>query len=192
MGRSAGPRSGARARGCDRRVRLGRGRTRSLWCRVHVRDGRCGGGGDRAPPLGKARRAWSCARMNALTKIAEFVQSRDLARMPDDRFDRVKRHVVDTWAAQTAGSRIASEAARPQRVDQPPRFALRRSAEASAKAEGRAPRSWFDTLTLSGLAEPLSDLIVSCAQARCTEIDDIHLMSCTTPGSVVVPTAVTF
>src|SRR5690348_6421858 len=28
-----------------------------------------------------------------------------------------------------------------------------------------------------------------CASARLTEADDIHLTSCTTPGSVVVPTA---
>jgi 2-methylcitrate dehydratase PrpD len=32
-------------------------------------------------------------------------------------------------------------------------------------------------------------LACACAATRCTEIDDIHLASCTTPGSVVVPTA---
>src|SRR5437870_11100707 len=37
-------------------------------------------------------------------------------------------------------------------VDQPSRFALRRSAVASAKAEGRAVCSWFDKYILS---EPL-------------------------------------
>src|SRR5262245_37378994 len=31
-----------------------------------------------------------------------------------------------------------------------------------------------------------------CASARLTEADDIHLTSCTTPGSVVVPTALYF
>jgi 2-methylcitrate dehydratase PrpD len=34
-----------------------------------------------------------------------------------------------------------------------------------------------------------SRLLASCACARLTEADDIHLTSCTTPGSVVVPTA---
>ena len=34
-----------------------------------------------------------------------------------------------------------------------------------------------------------SRLVASCACARLTEADDIHLTSCTTPGSVVVPTA---
>ncbi len=32
-------------------------------------------------------------------------------------------------------------------------------------------------------------LACACAATRCTEIDDIHLSSCTTPGSVIVPTA---
>src|SRR5712691_8309188 len=35
-----------------------------------------------------------------------------------------------------------------------------------------------------------SPLVGWCASARLTEADDIHLTSCTTPGSVVVPTAV--
>ena len=33
------------------------------------------------------------------------------------------------------------------------------------------------------------DVLAACAQTRCTEVDDIHLASCTTPGSVVVSTA---
>src|SRR5712691_4659856 len=41
--------------------------------------------------------------------------------------------------------------ARPEPVDQPPRFALRRSAVALAKAEGRADDSWFDGPVLSEL-----------------------------------------
>ncbi|HXP88675.1 MAG TPA: MmgE/PrpD family protein [Bryobacteraceae bacterium] len=32
-------------------------------------------------------------------------------------------------------------------------------------------------------------LACACAATRCTEIDDIHLSSCTTPGSVIVPAA---
>src|SRR5436309_13867088 len=34
-----------------------------------------------------------------------------------------------------------------------------------------------------------SRLVGWCASARLTEADDIHLTSCTTPGSVVIPTA---
>jgi len=91
-------------------------------------------------------------------KIAEFVQGRDLANMPDERLDRVKRHVLDTWAAQIAGSRTDE-----------------------GEAVGRLPDAATDDL--------LGAIVAGCAQARCTEIDDIHLTSCTTPGSVVVSTA---
>src|SRR5439155_15671323 len=35
-----------------------------------------------------------------------------------------------------------------------------------------------------------SPLVGWCACARLTEADDVHLASCTTPGSVVVPTAI--
>ena len=38
---------------------------------------------------------------------------------------------------------------------------------------------------------PLDDVAVRCAITRLTEIDDIHLPSGTTPGSIVVPTAIT-
>jgi 2-methylcitrate dehydratase PrpD len=36
---------------------------------------------------------------------------------------------------------------------------------------------------------PFAPLATTVAAARCTEIDDVHLSSCTTPGSVIVPTA---
>lgn len=42
----------------------------------------------------------------------------------------------------------------------------------------------------AGIGDRIGSLIVAgCADARSTEIDDIHLASCTTPGSVIVPTA---
>jgi 2-methylcitrate dehydratase PrpD len=44
-------------------------------------------------------------------------------------------------------------------------------------------------LAASAGANLASAVLAGCAQTRCTEIDDIHLTSCTTPGSVVVPTA---
>jgi 2-methylcitrate dehydratase PrpD len=40
------------------------------------------------------------------------------------------------------------------------------------------------------VGDPIGSFIIGrCAHARSTEIDDIHLTSCTTPGAVVVPTA---
>ena len=49
-----------------------------------------------------------------------------------------------------SGEALNCRIARPEPVDQPPRFALRRSTVALAKAEGRAQCSWFDKLTTSG------------------------------------------
>ncbi len=37
----------------------------------------------------------------------------------------------------------------------------------------------------------LNQVIVNCAITRLSEIDDIHLASCITPGSVIIPTALT-
>ena len=96
--------------------------------------------------------------MNALTKLAAFVQSRDLEHLPPARLDRLKLHIVDASGARLAGSRTD---------------------------EGEA---------IARLCAAMSDglagaVLAGCAQTRCTEVDDIHLISCTTPGSVVVPTA---
>jgi 2-methylcitrate dehydratase PrpD len=95
--------------------------------------------------------------VNALTRLAEFILSRDLAELPSARFDRVKMHIVDTCGARLAGSRLDE-----------------------GKSIGRVVRATRDRVAGAVLA--------GCAQARCTEIDDIHLTSCTTPGSVIVPT----
>jgi 2-methylcitrate dehydratase PrpD len=96
--------------------------------------------------------------VNALTKLAALVQSRDLEDLPPARLDRLKLHIVDASGARLAGSRTDEGA-----------------------AIARLAASMID-----GLAGPV---LAGCAQTRCTEVDDIHLTSCTTPGSVVVPTA---
>ena len=90
--------------------------------------------------------------------IAEFVQSRELADPPRDRFELLKRHVLDSLGATLAGARTDEGVA-------------------AARAAGAAG----DDL--------IPAIIAGCAQARCTEIDDVHLTSCTTPGAVVVSTA---
>jgi hypothetical protein len=96
--------------------------------------------------------------VKVLTRLAELVQSRDLADLPSARLDRLKLHIVDTLGARLAGS-----------------------CTDEGMAIGRLAASMPDRLAGTVLA--------GCAQARSTEIDDIHLTSCTTPGSVVVPTA---
>jgi len=92
-----------------------------------------------------------------LTTIAQWIQSDDRLQMGPDRFDRAKRHIVDTVGAAIAGARLAAGAA------------------TSALAHSVGDRIG-------------SRIIRECARARATEIDDIHLVSCTTPGAVIVPT----
>lgn len=99
--------------------------------------------------------------MNALTKLAAFVQSHDLEHATLARLDRLKLHVVDAFGARMAGSRTDEGA-----------------------AIARLCASMTDELARAVLG--------GCAQTRCTEVDDIHLVSCTTPGSVVVSTALAF
>jgi 2-methylcitrate dehydratase PrpD len=96
--------------------------------------------------------------MTALTALAEFIQSRELADPPRQRFELLKRHVLLTVGARLAGSQTDEGA-----------------------AAARVAASVRD--------DTLAAVLASCAAARCTEIDDIHLTSCTTPGSVVVTTA---
>ncbi len=96
--------------------------------------------------------------MTAFTALAEFVHSPELADPPRERFELLKRHVLDTVGARLAGSQTDEGAA---------------AARVAASVQD----------------ETLAAVLAWCAQARCTELDDIHLTSCTTPGSVVVSTA---
>lgn len=73
--------------------------------------------------------------------------------------DRVRLHVFDALAAQLAGAAVAE------------------TRDVAAVADAAGAR---------GLA---ADVLRGCVAARCSEIDDIHLASCITPGAVIVPTA---
>jgi len=94
----------------------------------------------------------------AVDSFAAFIQSRDLADPPPERFELLKRHVLNTVGARIAGSRTNE-----------------------GIAAARAAATIKDEL--------IANIIAGCAQTRCTEIDDVHLTSCTTPGAVVVTTA---
>jgi len=58
----------------------------------------------------------------------------------------------------------------------------------SHTAEGSALHRFHDSMP-DGPASPGLDLGTRCAQARLSEIDDIHLASMTTPGGIVIPAA---
>lgn len=61
----------------------------------------------------------------------------------------------------------------------------------AARAAGRCTDEGaaIDRLGASMPDRLQASVLVGCAQVRCTEVDDIHLTSCTTPGSVIVPVA---
>jgi 2-methylcitrate dehydratase PrpD len=99
--------------------------------------------------------------VKALRALARVLASDALADLPADRFDRVKRHIVDTLGARLTASQTDEGA-----------------------AAGRAAAALDDSVT--------TEVIAGCAQARCTEVDDIHLASCVTPGAIVVPTVLAF
>lgn len=95
--------------------------------------------------------------MSSLLALAEFVQSSALRALPEERRDRVQRHLIDTLGAMKAGLRLKEGI----------------SAGEFAAHDGSRHAA----------------IAAACAAARCTEVDDIHLSSCTTPGSVVIPVA---
>ena len=81
---------------------------------------------------------------------------------------RLGIHLLDTVAAWIAG-RATEEGAR----------------LAGLQSPSRSPFPLFSD-------HPLDCVTLACATIRLTEIDDIHMPSCTTPSSVVVPTALFF
>ncbi|MBI5441798.1 MAG: MmgE/PrpD family protein [Deltaproteobacteria bacterium] len=109
--------------------------------------------------------------MGSIGTLAEFVARLGAGPLPEETADRVARHVLDTAGALLAGSRV------------PDGSALGRLA-AGLGSGGGVPL--FGHSLESSLAPAVLAL---CGAARCTEVDDIHLPSCTTPGSVSVPTA---
>jgi 2-methylcitrate dehydratase PrpD len=61
---------------------------------------------------------------------------------------------------------------------------------AEGRAMARLAGATMDSpLTVGNRPGLLEAVMAAVAAARCTEVDDIHIASCTTPGSVIVPTA---
>lgn len=111
--------------------------------------------------------------MSAIETLGEFVSTVDANRLLPSTVEAVSTHTLDTVGAVIAGAGTADGAAITE-------FAV------ALEPRGEVP------ILGSGLkGSLLSAVMASCASTRCTEIDDIHLGSCTTPGSVVVPTALT-
>lgn len=104
--------------------------------------------------------------MTILESLAGFVHGVVPGRVSHQTIDRLRLHLFDTIGAIAVGSRL-------------PEGAAMRAAMRHAPTAGTAM-----TPTRLGSA-----VAIACACARCTEMDDIHLASCTTPGAIVIPTA---
>ena len=100
--------------------------------------------------------------MTALEQLGEFVAQCGREAVSEEMRDLVELHVIDTVGACIAGA---------------------------ATAEGRLLHQ-FRNATQNEAFAPLGlDIATRCAQARLSEIDDIHLPSMITPGGIVIPVA---
>ena len=99
--------------------------------------------------------------MNGISELAASIVGR---RVGDAAVsDKLRLHVADTVGALVA---------------------------AAGTAEGKALAGFRRELqALGAAADILDDVALFCALTRLSEVDDIHLASMTTPGSIVIPTA---
>lgn len=109
--------------------------------------------------------------MTLIEQLGEFAASVRLADVPSATVDTLRLHLFDTVAAALVGATTP---------------------EAQATAGLLADVGATGGVTTPGAAAPTGAplaALATCVAIRCTEIDDVDLPSCTTPGAVVVPTA---
>ncbi len=99
--------------------------------------------------------------MNGLDDLAAYIAGLKREAIPAPLLEKLGLHVVDILGAWIA---------------------------ATATAEGRALIGFRAAAASGSLPD---DLALHCALARLSEVDDIHLASMTTPGSIVIPAALT-
>lgn len=107
--------------------------------------------------------------MSAIQELAEFVTGLRIAEVPSTALDQLRLHLFDTLGAAIVGGTTAEGQAVAGFVH-------------DTGVSGEVPAFGFPLRTSVSLAA-----LATTAATRCTEVDDIHLESCTTPGSVIVP-----
>ena len=103
--------------------------------------------------------------MTVLERMGEWVAGGGDDPLPPSVRQRLATHLLDTLGAWIAGG-VTEE-----------------GKMLAGLAAGESPG-----LSVFG-QQPLDRIALAVATTRLTEIDDIHMPSCTTPGAVVVPTA---
>jgi 2-methylcitrate dehydratase PrpD len=105
--------------------------------------------------------------MTVLERMGEWLVAMSERPLPNALRERLSIHLLDAVGAWIAG----------------------RATEEGALLAGLQSSAGKSIPLLGG--EPLDRIVLGTATTRLTEIDDIHMPSCTTPSSVVVPTALT-
>jgi 2-methylcitrate dehydratase PrpD len=109
-----------------------------------------------------------------IDRLAEFMNQVSYETLPRKTVEKTKLHVFDTLAATRVGARTEEGKAN---------LELFKKWIPSTDGPG-TPVPGFD------VSAPLpSAVFLSCVATRLTEMDDIDIASCTTPGSVAVPAA---
>jgi 2-methylcitrate dehydratase PrpD len=106
--------------------------------------------------------------MTVLEQMGEWIVPGGVALLPESVRQRLAIHLLDTVGAWIAGR-----------------------ATEEGEMLARLESSSSELLSVFG-RQPLDRIALGVATTRLTEIDDIHMPSCTTPSSVVVPTALVF
>lgn len=112
--------------------------------------------------------------MSLLDKLAEYIAALSFDSLSTQTIEKTELHIFDSLGAVLAGSS---------------------SDEAGATcdlAKRMVPFDGSNDIPVPGFgfSAPLPyAVLITCISARMTETDDIHLPSCTTPGSIIVPTA---
>lgn len=112
--------------------------------------------------------------MTLIGKMAEAICRTSFDDFSLNTVDNVKMHFMDSVGAVIAGA------------------ATREGRSARELTKSLWPGGNMPVIGFPGRSSRLPGLVATCAAARSTEVDDIHLGSCTTPGSVIVPAALSF
>ena len=112
--------------------------------------------------------------MPLLDNLAEFIADLSFGSLPAKTIEKTELHVFDSLGAMLAGASSDESGA------------LCNLVKKTVQVDGRQdiPTAGF------GFSAPMTHAaLIASLSARMTEIDDIHLLSCTTPGSIITPTA---
>ncbi len=112
--------------------------------------------------------------MTLIGRMAEVICGTSFDVFSRTTVNNVKMHFIDSLGAMIAGG------------------ATREGRSVRELAKRLWPGGDMPVVGFPGRGSMLSGLVTTCAAARSTETDDIHLGSCTTPGSVIVPAALAF